>query len=166
MESSSAASSFRCTLLGIGILLQMTAYRKVRTLKSQDAAYIAGLVDGEGTVTLSQEHRTERRRLVVTVSNTERPLLDYLRDAVGAGQITHKRTYNPKHTPSFAYKITNRQAVDLLRQIAPYLRSYKAGRVALALEHYIPLTPRNGRYTPELLRARDAFEREFFDLQP
>lgn len=147
------------------MLSPMAYYRKVRLLSAIDAAYIAGLVDGEGTVTLSQEHRTERRRLAVTVSSTERALLEFLRDAVGAGQITRKRTYSPKHTPSFAYKITNRQAIDLLSQIASYLRSYKVRRAALALERYIQLTPRNGRYTPELLRARDAFEREFLNLQ-
>lgn len=38
------------------------------------AAYIAGLIDGEGTLTLSRRHRNENRHLVVSVSNTDRPL--------------------------------------------------------------------------------------------
>ncbi len=55
-------------------------------------AYIAGLIDGEGTVTLTQEHRNERRRLVVSISSTERPLLEFVQRNVEAGQITNKRT--------------------------------------------------------------------------
>lgn len=91
--------------------------------------------------------------------------IEFLRAAIGAGQITSKRTYSRNHKPSFAYKVTNRQAIDLLRQIVPYRRSYKARHAALALVRYVQVTPRNGRYSPELQRAREAFEREFLSLQ-
>ncbi len=47
------------------------AYAKARKLKLTDAAYIAGLIDGEGTITLTREHANENRRLVVSISNTE-----------------------------------------------------------------------------------------------
>lgn len=144
----------------------MNAYRAVKTLDALDAAYIAGLVDGEGTITMTREHRSDYRRLVVSISNTEIALLEFVRLAVGAGRITSKRTYSENHTPSFAYKITNRQAIDLLKQIAPFLRSYKAARAALALDRYIPLTPRNGRYTPEQKHAREEFENELLNLRP
>lgn len=77
-----------------------------------------------------------------------------------------KRTYSTRHTPSLAFRVTNRQAVDLLRQIAPYLRSYKAARAALALKHYIALTPRNGKYREEVRVAREQFQASFFGLGP
>ena len=64
-----------------------------------NAAYIAGLSDGEGTATLTREHSNENRRLVVSISSTERALLDFVREAVGAGHITNKRTYRNHHTP-------------------------------------------------------------------
>ena len=41
-----------------------------------DAAYIAGVVDGEGTITLTRKHRDEHRQLAITLSSTERPLLE------------------------------------------------------------------------------------------
>ena len=44
-----------------------------------------------------------------------------------AGHITSKRTYSERHTPSFAYKITNRQALDVLSQIVGHLRTYRSG---------------------------------------
>lgn len=45
-------------------------FKKVRKLKLTDAAYITGLIDGEGTITLTRERRGENRRLVVSISNT------------------------------------------------------------------------------------------------
>ena len=55
----------------------MPAYREVRTLSVAEAAYLAGLVDGEGTVTLSRKHAGEMRQLVVSISNTELPILEF-----------------------------------------------------------------------------------------
>lgn len=78
-------------------------YKEVKLLDHTDAAYIAGIIDGEGTVTLSRRHKSENRQLVISISNTERPLLEYVLDSVGAGKITGKRTYQPHqatHMPS------------------------------------------------------------------
>lgn len=144
----------------------MSSYRTVRTLSAPDAACIAGLIDGEGTITLTQEHKNEKRRLVVSISSTERGLLDFVLSAAGAGKVTSKRTYQAHHAPSYAYRITNRHALTLLGQIAGYLKSYKAGRAALALSRYAAVTPRNGRYTPELLSARTEFEERFLAIRP
>ena len=94
------------------------AYAKTRRLKSADAAYLAGLIDGEGTVTLSREHVGENRRLAVTLSNTELAILKFVVKVSGVGKITNKWTYSRLHTASFAYKVTNRQALALLKQIA------------------------------------------------
>jgi hypothetical protein len=131
------------------------AYRVTRRLSGADAAYIAGLVDGEGTISLSRRHRGDERQLVVSISSTERVLLDHVLSAVGAGKITRKRTYEERHAPGLTYAISNRQALALLEQIAPYLRSYKSERARLLLAHYVRLTPRNGKYNAAVRAARD-----------
>ena len=137
-----------------------------KRLSSPTAAYIAGLVDGEGTITLTVQHRGENRRLVVSISNTELPLLEYVRQQVGVGRITSKRTYSSKHSPSYTYVVTSRQALALLSQLAPYLRTYKVRRARLALYNYIKLTPRNGKYTPAAKRARLRFEHKLLAERP
>ena len=144
----------------------MSSYRTVRPLALETAAYLAGLVDGEGTITLSADHRGERRRIVLSISNTDRRLLEFVRESVGAGRITSKRTYSERHTPSFAYRITNRQALDLISQIAAYLRTYRSQRAAMALRSYVELTPRNGKYGADVLQRREQFEREFLAIGP
>lgn len=62
----------------------MQPYRKVKQLDPVVAAYLAGLVDGEGTVTLTRQHRKEKRRLVVCISNNELEILKFAKDKIGA----------------------------------------------------------------------------------
>jgi hypothetical protein len=138
---------------------------ELRTLSAVEAAYVAGVIDGEGTVTLVRMHRRENRRPIVSISNTERPLLEHIQDVVGAGRITNKRTSAADHTPSFAYVLSSRRAISLLAQVAPYLRTYKAQRARMLVEGYLAVTPRNGRYDAVLLAAREAFERQFFAIR-
>jgi hypothetical protein len=76
-------------------------YRKVKQLAAAEAAYIAGLVDGEGTITLSRKHRNEARQLSLTISSTELPLLKHVLRSVGAGRITNKRAYKHSHSRSY-----------------------------------------------------------------
>ena len=142
----------------------MTEGTRVRTLSREDAAYIAGLIDGEGSVSLARKHAGESRQLVVTISNTERSILDYVLHAVGCGKITRKRTSRTHHRPGLTYAITNRQALALLAQVHAYLRSYKRHRSSLVLSRYLALTPRNGRYSAELASARANFEEEFLGM--
>ncbi len=97
----------------------------VKSLTPDIAAYIAGLIDGEGTVTLTRSHANERRRLVVSIANTELDILRFVHSAVGVGKITRKRITSERHTPSFCYAISSAQALELLRQIEPWLRSTK-----------------------------------------
>lgn len=144
----------------------MGTARVVLQLSSTDAAYIAGILDGEGTISLTRRHRNENRQLEVSVSNTDIALLQFVKQRVGAGRITNKRTYRVNHTASATYLISNRQALSLLGQLHPYLRTYKAERARLALAHYLELTPRNGFYTAEIARKREQFIHKFLRANP
>lgn len=139
---------------------------EVQQMSTAEAAYIAGLIDGEGTITLTRKHRNENRQLAVTISNTEKGLLEYVLKTIGAGKITGKRTSKPHHTPSYTYALYNRQALNILEQIHPYLKTYKAERAALLLRDYLTLTPRNGKYSEQLRQAREEFETTVLAIKP
>lgn len=136
----------------------------VNRLSESEAAYLAGIIDGEGTVTLTRTHRGENRRPVVSISSTELPLLIYVRSVIGAGRITNKRRARVHHSPSFAYTLFSRQALSLLGRISSYLRTYKCERARLLVDEYLLVTPRNGRYTPHQRQARQEFEDRFFAI--
>lgn len=125
-------------------------------------AYAAGLVDGEGTITLSRNHRGANRIPVVSMTSTTPELVHAMRDEFG-GQIRQHRTYRRNHSDSYIWSVRHDAAIRTIRRIRPYLRvSEKVRRADLVLTRYKAVTPRNGKYTPALLNARAAFEDEFF----
>ena len=83
----------------------MANYKQANILTIADAAYIAGVIDGDGTITLSKRHKKENRQLVVTISNNEKDLLEYVLEVTGIGILTKKRTYNANHATNFTYNI-------------------------------------------------------------
>jgi hypothetical protein len=143
-----------------------TPYKRAKILSVTDAAYIAGLIDGEGTVTLSRRHAGDKRQVVVSISNTDRRLLQWVAEQIGAGKITGKRVSSAAHSPGFTFAISNRQALALLDQTSGYLRTYKRVRAELILASYINLTPRNGKYTDDIACRRSRFEQEVMQLGP
>ncbi len=141
-------------------------YKKVKQLSAEDAAYLGGLIDGEGTVTLTRRHSYSNRCLAVTISNTDKDLLDTMHTLIGVGKITSKKTYSEKHSIGFTYQVFNRQALDVLQQIFSYLKTYKRERAQIVIEKYLELTPRNGKYTVRMKMKRDIFIKDFFAIQP
>ena len=127
---------------------------------------MAGLIDGEGTVALTRKFREGNRQLFLSISSTERRILNHVLEIVGAGKITNKGIYRDHHTPSGTYAIANRQALALLKQVFPYLQSYKRERAQLVLQDYLRLTPRNGKYSAEQTRQREQFVETFLKLRP
>jgi hypothetical protein len=83
---------------------------------------------------------------------------------VEGGRITHKMCTRAHHSASFAYVLTSRQALSLLEQLHPFLRTYKAGRARLLLDEYSGVATRNGRYSAKQLAARERFEARFFAI--
>ncbi|OGG79850.1 hypothetical protein A3A39_04660 [Candidatus Kaiserbacteria bacterium RIFCSPLOWO2_01_FULL_54_13] len=144
----------------------MVVYKKTKSLNEAQASYLAGIVDGEGTITLTRRNIYKNRYLVLTVSNNELSLLEYIAKITGVGKITRKNVHSVKHAIGYTYQVSSRQALDLIRIIFPFLRTYKRRRAALALKHYLKLTPRNGKYSPTLLKRRGEFADKFLSIVP
>ncbi|PIU47109.1 hypothetical protein COS93_00750 [bacterium (Candidatus Gribaldobacteria) CG07_land_8_20_14_0_80_33_18] len=143
-----------------------TSYGKVKRLSTPESAYIAALIDGEGTISLTRHNKSGYRRPEVGISNTELKLLKWIKNLIGAGQISLKRSHNKKHAMCYTYKICNRQAFNLLAQISSYLRTYKRKRAKLILKNYKKLTLRNGKYSQKLLKQKKRLVEKFFAISP
>ena len=135
-------------------------------MEDWEAAYIAGIIDGEGSVTLTRIHNKEFRRPCITIASTDKELLVYLQ-TLTAGLINNKKNYNPnQHKDSFTLYIKNKKTVlSLLKHVTPYLRVDKKRKRALwILENYEIVTQRNGKYNIEQLKKKIIFEEEFFKI--
>lgn len=135
-------------------------------LENWEASYIAGIIDGEGSITLTRMHENEYRRPCISIASTDKELLVYIQSLTG-GVINCKKNYQPgKHKDSFTLYIKKKTDVfHTLRQISPYLRiEQKKNRALWILSHYESVTPRNGKYDQALYEQKIDFEEKFFQI--
>ncbi|WP_194191205.1 LAGLIDADG family homing endonuclease [Clostridium chrysemydis] len=136
-------------------------------MKDTDKAYIAGLIDGEGSIMLQRIHRSTYPSPVVSVTSTTIEILHYLKDIIGHGTITKKTNYNPeKHKDCYTYILTYDKAINLLKDIYPYLIiKIKKERAKLIIDEYKSVTLRNGRYSKEQLALKLDFYNRFMSIK-
>jgi len=94
-------------------------------LSPTDAAYIAGIIDGEGNISLhmydGKGRTTKVLRPRVGVTNTSLELLEWLRKVIGFGYIDrHKESSEHKDTWRYGLYSVN-DIRRLLEDILPYL---------------------------------------------
>ncbi len=91
-----------------------------------DLAYVAGLFDGEGHIGFYTYKATKngRRyaRLVVGITNSYRPVLEWLCEVIGAGRIQRKRIHGEGWKDCYSFIIQGLAAREFLTAMLPYLR--------------------------------------------
>jgi hypothetical protein len=102
-------------------------------------AYVAGLLDGEGSFCIGAGGTEPDRVAVhywlqVQITNTDRTLIDWLLATFG-GHISDNShaPSRPNRRPCWAWRVMGPQAVPFLEAIQPYVR-IKAPQLRLALE--------------------------------
>lgn len=88
-------------------------------LSVAQAAYIAGIMDGEGSVILGK-HR-EIAVLHVGVTNTDRVMLDWLAEKTGVGAVNSQYKETEIRKATWFWRCNAEAAESLLGQIQPYL---------------------------------------------
>ena len=117
-------------------------------------AYLAGLIDGEGSVTLSRTHKNEMPSPQLTITNTNLSLLEWVRRVSGCGKIIHRSRRRPNHKLVYMWCVGKTdKCLDALQTVWPYLR-IKRRQARLLLTRYKAMTPRNGKYTAVVLRKK------------
>ena len=132
-----------------------------------EKAYIAGIIDGEGSIMLQKFHSNEFPAPCVSIASTSLELLKWIKKTVEKGVIISKKNYNPEvHKDCYSYVLRRNDAIYLIKEIYPYLIiETKRKRAKLILKNYKALTPRNGRYSQEMLVAKENFYNEFMSIK-
>lgn len=132
-----------------------------------EKAYIAGIIDGEGSIMLQRIHKNEYPSPCVSIASTSLELLEWIKFSIGKGKIISKKNYNPEiHKDCYSYILRRNDAINLIQEIYPYLIiNSKKNRAQLIIEKYKLLTPRNGRYSDEMIKAKENFYNEFIAIK-
>lgn len=128
--------------------------------------YIAGLFDGEGTVTLCHKNKNDKFRTPsVSIASTTLELLEFVKQNFNGCIIHKKHKKKEYYKEAYCWSVTNNRALYFLKCILPFLKEpKKVRRCNLLLEKYKLVTPRNGKYNNEKLIQKLQFEKEFFEL--
>jgi hypothetical protein len=89
----------------------------------EECIYLAGLFDGEGSVTIFC-HRAGRRQaqhcMTIMISNTYRPVMDWLVEAFG-GCLSHRKVHGNRR-PGFTWIAQGMRAYHILTIMRPHLK--------------------------------------------
>ena len=110
-----------------------------KTISSLDAAYLAGIVDGEGCIMVLDRTATRknstRPTISLTIGNTYLPLLQWIASVTGCGSIESYSSVTPYGNPgkdAHTWRLTSISAACVLKQIKPFLLE-KRGRAEAAI---------------------------------
>ena len=106
-----------------------TKYVVKRVLTTAEAAYLAGIVDGEGTLSVwrSRPHDYRSRdkyAMTFTIAQADWPFLDGIRQMAGNGHVAacRRKQPDPRRKPEYKLVFNGHQTRWILPQISPYLR--------------------------------------------
>ena len=94
---------------------------KVKTMTITDAAYLAGLIDGEGSILISSK-RQMRNTWRLQISNNDFGLLEWCKEITGCGSIIRKKHDNPKWADAGYWACYSWNARKIIKQLMPYLK--------------------------------------------
>lgn len=98
-------------------------------------AYIAGILDGEGCITIIRQKRKSYKlgwqyQLRIIVSNADRWLCYFLKQEFG-GSV--QECFSPTNTKMYRWYLTSRKALNFLEAVLPYIH-IKKSQAEVAIE--------------------------------
>ena len=135
----------------------------MRTLSDTEAAYLAGIIDGEGTVCLNRSYAAQFPTFqpLVAVTSTDIELLTWIKERA-KGTIIKQKRYVDHHTQAHIWRLKSDGALALLARTMPFMVIERKKVKAEALvTNWKRVTPRNGYYTEEMRKQKLEFVEMF-----
>jgi hypothetical protein len=137
----------------------------ISTLTPEERAYIAGLIDGEGSIYVAAvgPHRNKTAYPIVVLAMTHREVISWLcqRLASGAMQL-HNQTNlrrHPHYRPQYRFQLFGKRAKMLCESVLPYLR------VKREQARLVTTFPVDARIAPGVKIERSAINAERYRLR-
>ena len=143
-------------------------------MKNTHRAYIAGLVDGEGCITIAKRknghHKEGKGRSwyyspIVTIANTDKRMVDFVVNCY-KGWITKPKPQKSHYKQLYAWFIGGDRMKEFLKDILPYLIvKRKQAEIVLAFPCYkFGLSKRKTSRTKEEIEEQDSLWKRIKEL--
>ena len=115
-------------------------------IRESDAAYIAGLFDGEGSIEFTKRKEKKRngtydcRRISMEISMTDQSVIRWVHEVLGVGTVVKKprkglRKNGTKYLMQWRWRCTFRDAYYVCRVLWPYAHT-KLPKIQQVIDHY------------------------------
>lgn len=127
------------------------------------AVWLAGYLDGDGSISMTKVSTSRFRKPVVSFSSCDREIIAFLREEFG-GVVVTKTPKNPNGRPVQDWRLTGIDRVQtLLRRVYPYLRCHvKKERARILLEEWVHTASTGKKFDQELTKRKFAVEDKFY----
>ena len=126
------------------------------TIKNEEAAYIAGLFDGEGSVYFTRRPEKKKKhkgrgyrysnsmRISMEVTMTDESVVRWVHEVLGCGTVVRKprkglRKDGTKFLTQYVWRVTYRDAYQVAKLLWPYAQT-KVHGIEKIIDHYEPHT--------------------------
>ena len=121
-------------------------------LTEVEKAYLAGIIDGEGSIGLWRHHKNETATPNVSVANNSLKLLQWIKQRAG-GTIVSKKKRKAHHNDLYAWSVRQDRAIRLLNDVKEFL-IIKRKQAELITSEYKSVTHPAGKYTSQMLKKK------------
>lgn len=101
---------------------------EIRKFKKWESSWLAGMIDGEGSVGI-YNYGKEGRRIQIQIGNTDSKLIDRFREIIGCGSTVFRTNIHISHKgrkPMYQYNLKgSNRCYWVLKQVLPYLITKK-----------------------------------------
>lgn len=127
-------------------------------------AYIAGLFDGEGCITINNHKATGYGSLCCLLTTTDVPSVDYFKEQYGGHTQMLKRR-KATWRDQYQWVVSAKNAIQFLYSILPYMK-IKKPQALIGIKYQEMLIKNNmGRIKPEDRVIRDNLKQQLKDLK-
>ena len=115
-------------------------------IRESDAAYMAGLFDGEGSIDFTKRKEKKRsgtyncRRVSMEITMTDQSVIRWMHEVLGVGTVVKKprkglRKNGTKYLMQWRWRCTFRDAYYVCRVLWPYAHT-KLPKIQQVIDHY------------------------------
>ena len=131
-----------------------------------DKAYLAGFIDGEGSIGLRTTHTNRKPKyrslcLRLRITQCDRPILEWIKAVTGVGSVRQGSVQTDRHQERFGWSCAGQYALRVLHEVYPYLK-LKRIQSEIAFEFEKTMLG-SGKPLPEELHIKRQTLREAMD---
>lgn len=124
-----------------------------QTMTEVELAYIAGFVDGEGSISIYRRAK-DTYTPYLSVSNTNLEVLEYINHVLGdTGYLIKMKMPNPKHKTAWKLRFDSVKCNAILKLLLPYLRlKHRQAEMAIIVADFQSANTR-GQQVPDYIAS-------------